>query len=100
MVFNAFGVLSFDPGKRAYNFRSHALGRSGDFAFKPTADGFVWEIPAGPMTLRYTAVIKDGTWHEVGERVVSGQPPVRFFEMTLVRIGNGDWPGAGAVPAK
>jgi hypothetical protein len=41
--------------------RSYAQGRVGDFAFKPTADGFAWEIPAGPVTIRYTATIKEGT---------------------------------------
>ena len=97
-AFNAFAVLSWDVQKQAYNFRSHAMGHAGDFKFNRTDDGFAWEIPAGPMTMRYTATIKDGTWHEVGERIIEGQPPVRFFEMTLKRIGDSDWPTAGAVP--
>ena len=100
VTFNAFGVVSFDTARKAYSFRSHAMGRSGDFAFVPTADGFTWEIPAGPRTIRYTTVIQDGTWHEVGDYVSADQPPVRFFEMTLQRIGDSDWPGAGAIPAK
>lgn len=98
VAFNAFGVVSFDPAKNAYNFRTHAMGRSGDFAFKPTTDGFTWEIPAGPRTIRYTTVIKDGTWHEVGDYIRADKPPARFFEMTLQRIGDSDWPGA--IPAK
>ena len=69
-------------------------------SFKPNADGFVWEIPAGPATIRYTAVIKDGTWKEVGDRIMPEKEPVRFFEMELKRVGNSDWPGAGAVSAK
>ena len=52
LSFNAFGVISFNPATRAYSFRSHALGQSGDFAFTPTADGYTWEIPAGPATIR------------------------------------------------
>jgi hypothetical protein len=52
------------------------------------------------MTIRYTAVIKDGTLREVGDRIVSGKEPVRFFEMNLKRVGDTDWPAAGAVPAK
>ena len=31
------------------------------------------------MTIHYTAVVKDGTWREVGDRVVPGKDPVRFF---------------------
>jgi len=52
------------------------------------------------MTIRYTAVIKDGTWNEVGDRVTKGQEPVRFFEMNLTRVGDSDWPAAGAIPPK
>jgi hypothetical protein len=63
----------------------------------PTADGFYWEIPAGQTTIRYTAVVGNGTWREVGDRVVPGRDPIRFFEMALTRIGDTDWPAAGAV---
>lgn len=95
--FNAFAVISFEPDTGAYSLRSYAMGRAGDFALKPTADGYVWEIPSGPATIRYTVVIKDGVWHEVGERTVQGQAPMKFFEMTLKRVGDSPWPGAGAV---
>lgn len=98
--FNAFATIYFDPAKKTYTMHSYAQGFVGDFAFTPKPDGFVWEIPAGPMTLRYTAVIKDGTWHEVGDRIVPGKDPVRFFEMTLKRIGDTDWPAGGAVSPK
>jgi hypothetical protein len=98
--FNAFGIVSYQPDSKTYRLHSYAQGNAGDFALTPTADGYVWEIPAGPMTIRYTAVIKDGSWHEVGDRIAPGQDPIRFFEMTLTRVGNSDWPAAGAVPAK
>jgi len=98
--FNAFGIISFDPAKKSYSMRSYAMGMGGDFAFQPTSDGYTWEIPAGPMTIKYAATIKDGVLHEVGDRVAPGKDPVRFFEMTLKRVGDTDWPAAGAVPAK
>jgi hypothetical protein len=98
--FNAFGVISHDPATKVYTMHSQAQGRIGDFVIKPTGDGYVWEIPAGPMTIRYTAVIKDGTLHEVGDRIVPGKEPVRFFEMTLKRVGDTDWPAGGAIPMK
>lgn len=98
--FNAFGIVSYEPDSKAYTLHSYAMGNSGDYALTPNADGYVWEIPAGPMTIRYTAVIKDGTWHEVGDRIAPGRDPVRFFEMTLTRVGDTDWPAAGAVPPK
>ena len=74
--------------KQAYNFRSYAQGRSGDFVIRPTADGYIWKIPAGPVTIRYTATLKDGTWTEIGERIAPGQPPLQFFEMHLRRVGD------------
>jgi hypothetical protein len=96
--FNAFGIISYDPATKVYTMHSHALGQAGDFVIKPTADGYTWEIPAGPMTIRYTAVIKDGTLREVGDRIMPGKDPVRFFEMNLKRVGDTDWPAAGAIP--
>jgi len=100
VAFNAFGIVSYDPATHAYTLHSYALGHVGDFALTTTADGWVWEIPAGPMTIRYTAAFKDGTWREVGDRIMPGKDPVRIFEMTLKRIGDTDWPAAGAVSLK
>jgi hypothetical protein len=100
VAFNALAIISYDPGTKTYSMRSYARGMQGDFALVPSADGYVWEIPAGPATIRYTATIKDGTWHEVGERIAAGKAPVRIFEMNLTRVGETDWPAAGAVGAK
>jgi hypothetical protein len=98
--FNAFGIISYNPDTHAYSLHSHAQGLVGDFALRLTSDGYVWEIPAGPATIRYTAVIKDGAWREVGDRLVPGQDPFRFFEMNLARVGDTTWPAAGAVPPR
>ena len=80
LIFNALGVISYDPATGRYSMRSYAQGQAGDFPVTPTADGYIWEIRAGPATIRYTAVISGVTWREVGERMVPGQEPVRFFE--------------------
>lgn len=97
LAFNAFAVISFDGAKSAYSMRSHAMGNAGDFPVTVTADGFQWEIAAGPMTIRYTAVVKDGVWTETGTRQAPGQEPVEFFGMTLRRLGDTEWPAGGAV---
>lgn len=99
--FNALGIVSYDPAKRAYTLRSYALGHSGDFNFKPTPDGYVWEIPQGPNAfIRYTATIRDNTLREVGDRIVEGREPLRFFEMTLARVADTDWPAGSPIPAR
>jgi hypothetical protein len=100
VTFNAFGTISYDPARKAYTLHSHAMGYVGDFALTLTADGYTWEIPAGPTTIRYTAVIKDGVWKEVGDRIGPGKEPVRFFEMNLKRVGDTTWPSAGAIPPR
>jgi hypothetical protein len=98
--FNALGIVWYDPASKSYKLRSWAQGHSGEFDFRPTADGYAWEIPIGDATIRYTAVIRDGTLKEVGDRVAPGRDPVRFFEMELRRVSDSDWPGAGAVAPK
>jgi hypothetical protein len=100
VTFNALGIVSYNPNARTYSMHSYAQGNSGDFVLTPNADGFVWEIPAGPVKIRYTAIVKDGAWREVGDRIVPGSEPVRFFEMNLKRVGDTEWPAAGAVSPK
>lgn len=96
--FNAFGIISFNAMKRSYAMRSYAMGFEGDYPVAITDDGFSWEIQAGPMRMVYVASVKDGVWHEVGDRYMPGNDkPVRFFEMTLHRLGDCDWPGAGSL---
>jgi hypothetical protein len=98
--FNAFGTISYNTAKHVYTLHSYAQGNVGDFVLTRTADGYTWEIPAGPMTIRYTAVIKDGAWREVGDRIMPGMEPLRFFEMNLKRISDTNWPSAGAISPK
>lgn len=99
--FNAMGIVSFNPATKTYSMRSYAMGHSGDFPFRPTADGYVWEVPAGPgAIIRYTATVKDGKLREVGERIVAGQPPMQIFEMNLERVADTDWPAGNPVPMR
>jgi hypothetical protein len=100
VTFNAFGTISYNPDTDRFTMHSYAMGSVGDFNLTPSADRFVWEIPAGPATIRYTAVVKDGTWKEVGDRIAPGKEPARFFEMNLKRVGDSDWPAAGAIAPK
>lgn len=98
--FNAFAVVSFSPATGKYSLSSWAQGLKGDFSFEPRPDGFVWTMNFGSTSVRHTAVVQKGSWTEVGERLVEGQPPVRLVEMKLRRIGSTDWPAAGAVAAR
>jgi hypothetical protein len=96
-LFNAFGIISYDPARRAYSIHSYAMGYAGDFPLTVRPDGYSWSQPAGPGgPVNYTATVKGDEWHEFGERTVNGAP-VRTFEMRLKRVGTTDWPAAGAV---
>ena len=92
-AFNAFAVISYEPGTSAYTFTTFVDGQKHDFPLTVTPDGFVWERPAGPnAVVRFTAVIRDGKWHEVGEYIAAGQPPRRMIELNLRRVGDSRWP--------
>lgn len=95
--FNALGVASYDSRTKSYWLTSWALGRSGKFAMTVTGNGYVWEIPADAMTIRYTATLAGDTWTEVGDYIAEGKAPQRFFRMTLKRVRDSDWPAAGGV---
>ena len=98
-VFNALGVISYDPVKRAYSMRAHAMGYAGDYPLEVRPDGFRWVQPMGPgASIRYTATIRNGEWHEIGERLEGSAPASKMFEMRLRRIGDTAWPASGAVP--
>lgn len=91
--FNALALISFDPATGKYGYRAHAQSYGGDFEFEPTADGFKWKVPMGTFgTTEYTAVVKDGTWHEVGYLVTADGKRTQVLEMNLKRIGDSKWP--------
>jgi hypothetical protein len=98
--FNAFGVVSYDPFRRAYEFRTYAQGYAGTFPFEVTPTGYVWSTPAAGGSVRYTATVEGDSWNEVGDLIVAGKPPARIFEMNLKRIGDSKWPEAGALTAE
>ena len=100
-VFNAFAIISYDPVKRAYALRSYAMGFVGDYPLTVRPDGFSWSHPAGPgASIRYTATVRDGEWHEVGERVAEGSVPVKTVELRVRRLGATDWPKVETVPPR
>lgn len=97
--FNAFGVVSWSPGTKKYELRSYAMGMAGTFDLEPTASGYVWTVPAGKGTLRYTATVTKDHWKEIGEYMAPGQPPSKTFEMNLKKVSDTDWPEGTPIPA-
>ena len=58
-------------------------------------------MPAGPgAMIRYTATITADPARGRLAGTAGNAPAVQIFEMNLRRVGNTDWPGAGAVPMR
>jgi len=91
--FNALAVVSWEPHAQKYEMRAYAQGNAGTFELTLTADGYVWQIPAGPdAIIKYTATVTSNHWREVGEYIAKDQAPVSVFEMNLDKVGETDWP--------
>lgn len=101
LSFNALGIVSYDSARKTYTLHSYAQGYSGDYVLVPQPGGFDWSMtmPDG-SAIKYVARIEGGQWHEVGTRVAPDGTTVQFFEMRLDRIGDSDWPAAGAIAPK
>lgn len=86
LVFNAYGIVSWD-GSAGYALRSWlASGQEGARALEVSDSGFVWiqEVPRGKTryTMRLTPA---GEWHEIGEYTPDGQRWLPILEMRLIR---------------
>jgi hypothetical protein len=97
--FNAFGVVSWSPQTKKYEIRSYAMGMAGTFDFEPTGSGYIWTVPAGKATMRYTATVLKDRWKEIGEYIVPGKAPTKMFEMNLKKVSDTDWPEGTPIAA-
>lgn len=86
IVFEAAGTLWFDLETQRAQFRTHRDGRSvaADVEIRP--DTMVWGFAVPGGRVRYVIALTDQTWHETGEFIRDGAPPVRTIEMRLRRI--------------
>lgn len=88
VVFQALAVAAYDAQAKGYKF--HAFRDTGSSTVadaEVTADGMKWGFEDGRGgKIRYTITLKGDTWNEVGDYIAPGQPPRRFFEMTVKRV--------------
>lgn len=86
VVHDALAIISYDPRKEAYGFRSYlANGMSGDYAAKILAENTLeWTIEAPGRIITYIITINEkGQWYEKGMMKMGERPAFQFFEMTL-----------------
>jgi hypothetical protein len=86
-VHHALALLSYDPTDTSLVFSSFMAGRPRlDVTPEVGESTFDWGFSApGGMQIRYSSVVKDDTWTEVGEYSMDGSEWHQFFEMTLKR---------------
>jgi hypothetical protein len=89
-VHQAYGIFSYDPVRKAYNFRAYLSdGRFRDMdVFEAGEGGFSWGMTeAGGAQIRYTMSRgAAGEWIEKGARSLDGKAWTPFFEMSLAKV--------------
>jgi hypothetical protein len=89
VVFNALGIINFNPQLQSFSFRSYLKdGRATEAYFKIIEENkFEWgfEIPGGTNKVRYSIMLDaDGsTWTEFGEFSGDGTTWMKFIELHL-----------------
>jgi len=82
--FEALATVAFDDVSHTYRFRAYNEGHYVDTELVVQAQGFSWELRAGPAhivnTMRLTG---KGEWQETTEVTVGNNPPRRTVDMLL-----------------
>jgi len=88
-VHHALAMISFDPVNETLVFSSYVAGRPRlDLVPEVAPNTFKWGFsPPNGGEIRYSIVIEDGVWHEVGEFSRDGESWHQFFEMHLTKLG-------------
>lgn len=91
IVHDALGTIWWDAEKKQYRFLAHSAAQgSVDTTIEVGDNTAVWGFPVPQGRVRYTIRLTEkGEWNEVGEFSRDGQSWMKFFEMTLVREGDG-----------
>lgn len=97
LSFHAFNTIAYDARAEHYVMQARAGGLFGNFPFRVTQDGYVWDLGFEGRGLRYTATLKGGLWRQITERITPDQPPLIIGDFTLRRLSDTDWPEGGAL---
>jgi mono/diheme cytochrome c family protein len=87
-IHHAMALISFDPAQETLVFSSYVAGRPRlDLVPEVTSNTFKWGFsPPNGGEIRYSIVVEDGAWHEVGEFSRDGESWFQFFEMHLKKL--------------
>lgn len=87
VIFEALATIWYDDAQGKVRMRTHVDGGSVEPELEVRPDTIIWGFPVTGGRIRYTIAIKDGQWHEIGEFLREGAPPVETISMRLRRTG-------------
>jgi hypothetical protein len=87
IIFEAAAMIWYDSDANKLKMRAHrGEGVSMEPDVELRGDTLVWGFPMNGGLIRYTTVVTDTEWHEVGHFVREGMPPFQMMEMRLKRL--------------
>jgi hypothetical protein len=86
VVFEAAGIIWFDAEAGRVRMMTHRDGQAVEPTLDIRPDTLIWGFPVPGGRVRYTIAFGNDTWHEIGEFLREGAPPITTAELTLRRI--------------
>jgi hypothetical protein len=86
IVFEAAAIAWFDPALGRVRMQTHTDGRTLVVDPEIRPDTLIWGFDTPGGRVRYTIAVGNDTFHEIGEFLRPGAPPVRTLEMRLRRV--------------
>jgi len=88
LVFQAFGILTYDNSSSKFVLRAYQGGNFIDSYLVSNPNGtYTWSFEDSYGKTRYTITHRaDGNWNEIGEQSRDGITWNQFFEMTLSKL--------------
>jgi hypothetical protein len=86
VVFEAAGIIWFDAQAGRVRMMTHRDGQAVEPTLELRPDTLIWGFPVPGGRVRYTIAFGNDAWHEVGEFLRDGAPPVVTTELTLRRV--------------
>lgn len=85
IVFEAAAVVWKEGSSDSLRMRTFRDGRTLAVEAQVRGDTLVWGFPTNGGRVLYTIVARGDTYHEIGEFIRPGSPPIKTIEMTLRR---------------
>ncbi len=86
VVFEAAGMIWFDAEAGRVRMMTHRDGQAVEPTVEIRPDSLIWGFAVPGGRVRYTIAFGNDTWHEIGEFLREGAPPIPTAELRLRRL--------------